>query len=57
MKRSDGGKRCDGCFLACRSGDGANGYEYPCGPRLRAWAKEHRRDAGDAKGYVWEGEK
>lgn len=44
---------CDACFLECARRGSRQGY-YPCSPELREWAREHREDEGDARGYVRE---
>lgn len=45
---------CTSCFIECERGERkqASCRAFPCSDDLRAWAKRHRYDKGDERGYV-----
>ena len=50
---------CRCCFLECEPRNkavligGGHGPVYPCSAELRVWARAHRNDKCDEKGFVW----
>jgi len=46
--------QCDGCFMECvQAHNGTNGG-YPCNKALREWARKHRDDPVESRGFVYE---
>ena len=47
---------CRCCFIECEPYDATSKTSkvYPCRDALRLWARAHRNDEGDERGYVKE---